>query len=170
MMVIVMGVSGSGKTTVGRLLSRELDYEFLDADDFHPEANVAKMAKGVALTDDDRWPWLDAIIAAMHERAARGSGAVIACSALKEASRDRLRRGASAVDEVRVVYLKGDAATIAPRLASRKGHYMPASLLESQFAALEEPRDALVVDVRQTTEEQARQIAAALQSTSDSAA
>jgi gluconokinase len=170
MMVIVMGVCGCGKSTVGRALARELGYEFLDADDFHPQANVAKMAKGVALTDDDRWPWLDAIVAAMHERAARGAGAVIACSALKEAYRESLRRGGGAVDEVRIVYLKGDAATIAPRLASRSGHYMPASLLESQFAALEEPRDAIVVDIRQTTDEQARQIAAALKSTSDSAA
>jgi gluconokinase len=170
MMVIVMGVCGCGKSTVGRALARELGYEFLDADDFHPQANVAKMAKGVALTDDDRWPWLDAVVAAMHERAARGSGAVIACSALKEAYRESLRRGGGAVDEVRIVYLKGDAATIAPRLASRSGHYMPASLLESQFAALEEPRDAIVVDIRQTTDEQARQIAAALKSTSDSAA
>jgi carbohydrate kinase (thermoresistant glucokinase family) len=170
MMVIVMGVSGCGKTTVGRLLARELGYEFLDADDFHPEANIAKMAKGVALTDDDRWPWLDAIVAAMRERAARGCGAVIACSALKEAYRERLRRGGGAVDEVRIVYLKGDAATIASRLASRSGHYMPGSLLASQFGTLEEPEDAVVVDIRQTTEEQVRQIAAALQSTSDSAA
>jgi gluconokinase len=170
MMVIVMGVCGCGKTTVGRVLARELGYEFLDADDLHPETNVAKMANGVALTDDDRWPWLDAIVAAMHECAARGRGAVIACSALKEAYRDRLCHGGSAVDEVRIVYLKGDAATIAPRLASRRDHYMPASLLESQFAALEEPRNAIVVDIRQTMEEQARQIAAALQSTSDSAA
>jgi gluconokinase len=169
MMAIVMGVSGCGKTTVGRLLARELGCEFLDADDLHPEANVAKMANGVALTDDDRWPWLDAIVAAMHERAARGSGAVIACSALKEAYRERLRRGASEVGEVRIVYLKGDAATIASRLASRKGHYMPPALLESQFAALEEPPDAIVVDIRPSTEEQVRQIAAALQSTSDSA-
>src|SRR4029078_4032236 len=127
MMAIVMGVSGCGKTTVGRLLARELGCEFLDADDFHPEANIAKMAKGVALTDDDRWPWLDAIAAAMHERAARGSGAVIACSALKEAYRDRLRRGGSAGDEVRIVYLKGDAATIAPPLASRSGPLQPAA-------------------------------------------
>ena len=170
MMAIVMGVSGCGKTTVGRLLARELGCEFLDADDFHPEANIAKMAKGVALTDDDRWPWLDAIAAAMHERAARGSGAVIACSALKEAYRHRLCRGMGAFDEVRIVYLKGDTATIAPRLASRSGHYMPASLLDSQFAALEEPGDAIVVDIRQPTDEQVRQIAAALQSTSDSAA
>jgi gluconokinase len=147
----------------------ELGYEFLDADDFHPPANVAKMAKGVALTDNDRWPWLDAIVAAMHQRAARGSGAVIACSALKKSYRDRLCHGVGAVDEVRIVYLKGDTATIAPRLASRKGHYMPAALLESQFAALEEASDAIVVDIRQTTR-QVRQIAAALQSTSDSAA
>jgi gluconokinase len=105
MMVIVMGVCGCGKTTVGRALARELGCEFLDADDFHPAANVAKMAQGVALTDDDRWPWLDAIVAAMRERAARGSGAVIACSALKEAYRDRLRRGVGAVVEVRIVYL-----------------------------------------------------------------
>jgi gluconokinase len=122
------------------------------------------------LTDDDRWPWLDAIVAAMHERAARRSGAVIACSALKEAYRERLRRGGSAVGEVRIVYLKGDAATIASRLTSRKGHYMPASLLDSQFAALEEPGDAIVVDIRQSTKDQARQAAAALRSTSDSAA
>jgi len=170
MMAIVMGVCGCGKTTVGRALARELGCEFLDADDFHPEANVAKMARGVALTDDDRWPWLDAIVAAMRERAARGSGAVIACSALKQAYRDRLRRGGSADDEVRIVYLKGDAATIAPRLASRSDHFMPASLLESQFAALEEPRDAIAVDIRQPTAEQVRQAAAALRSTSDSAA
>ena len=170
MMVIVMGVCGCGKTTVGRALAKELGYEFLDADDFHPAANVAKMAQGVALADDDRWPWLDAIVAAMRERAARGSGAGIACSALKEAYRDRLRRGVGAVDEIRIVYLEGDAATIAPRLASRSGHYMPASLLDSQFAALEEPRDAIVVDIRQPPEDQARQAAAALRSTSDSAA
>lgn len=169
-MVIVMGVCGCGKTTVGRVLARELGYEFLDADDFHPQGNVAKMAEGVALTDDDRWPWLDAIVAVMRERAARGRGAVIACSALKEAYRERLRRGGRAVDEVRIVYLKGEAATIAPRLASRSGHFMPAALLASQFAALEEPGDAIVVDIRQTADEQAKQIVAALQSTSDSAA
>jgi gluconokinase len=163
MMVIVMGVSGCGKTTVGRLVARELGYEFLDADDFHPAANVAKMAQGVALTDDDRWPWLDAIVASMRERAARRRGAVIACSALKETYRDRLRRG-DASGELRIVYLKGDTATIAPRLGSRSGHYMPASLLASQFAALEEPDNAIVVDIRQTSEDQARQIAAVLQS------
>jgi carbohydrate kinase (thermoresistant glucokinase family) len=170
MMVIVMGVCGCGKTTVGRALARELGGEFLDADDFHPPANVSKMASGTALTDDDRWPWLDAIVAAMHEHAAHGRGVVVACSALKEAYRERLRRGGSALDEVRIVYLKGGAEAIAPRLASRSGHFMPAALLASQFAALEEPRDAIVVDIGQPPDEQVRQIVAALQSTSASAA
>ena len=112
MMVIVMGVCGCGKTTVGRALAHRLQVEFLDADDFHPPANVAKMAAGVALTDDDRGPWLDRLAAEMREREAQGRGAVVACSALKEAYRRRLERGA---DDVRVVYLKGDAAIIAPR-------------------------------------------------------
>src|SRR4029078_9139234 len=114
MMAIVMGGCGCGKTAVGRALARELGCEFLDADDFHPEANVAKMARGVALTDEDRLAWLHAIGAAMRERAARGSVAVIACSALKQAYRDRLRRGGSADGEGRIVYLKGGAAAIAP--------------------------------------------------------
>lgn len=170
MMVIVMGVCGCGKTTVGRALARELGCEFLDADDFHPAANVSKMADGIALTDDDRWPWLDAIVAAMHERAARGRGVVIACSALREAYRESLRRGGGAHDEVRIVYLKGEAEAIASRLASRSGHFMPAALLASQFAALEEPGDAIVVDIRQPADEQVKQIVAALQSTSASAA
>lgn len=166
MMAIVMGVSGCGKTTIGRALARELGCEFLDADDFHPVANIRKMASGTALTDDDRWPWLDAIVGAMHEHAAQGRGTVIACSALKEAYRERLRRGGGVLDEVRIVYLKGDAATIAGRLASRGGHFMPAALLASQFAALEEPEDAIVVDIRLPADEQVRQIVAALQSTS----
>ncbi|MGH8713082.1 MAG: gluconokinase [Casimicrobiaceae bacterium] len=169
MIVIVMGVCGCGKTTVGRALAHELDAEFLDADDFHPDANIGKMAKGIALTDDDRWPWLDRIAAAVRDHAARGQGVVVACSALKEAYRARLRRGGGA-GEVVFAYLKGDAATIEPRLASRSGHYMPASLLASQFVALEEPADAIVVDIRQTSDAQARQIAAALRSTLDSAA
>jgi gluconokinase len=164
MQVVVMGVCGCGKTTVGRALARALDHEFLDADDFHPEANVAKMANGVALTDDDRWPWLDRLAAAMRERAASGRGVVLACSALKEAYRARLRGGVDAMGELKLVYLKGDAATIAPRLGARSGHYMPGSLLASQFAALEEPEDAIVVDIRQPAEDQVRQIAAALRS------
>jgi gluconokinase len=170
MMVIVMGVCGCGKTTVGRALARELGCAFLDADDFHPAANVSKMASGTALTDDDRWPWLDAIVDAMHEHAARGRGAVIACSALKEAYRESLRRGGDGRDAVRIVYLKGEVDAIAPRLASRGGHFMPATLLASQFADLEEPEDAIVVDIRQPADEQVRQITAALQSAPASAA
>ena len=144
MIVVLMGVCGSGKTKVGRALAREIGWPFLDADDFHPEANVAKMAAGVPLTDDDRWPWLDRLVSETAAIGARGGHAVLACSALKQAYRDRLARAGN----VRFVYLKGDRAAIEPRVASRKSHYMPASLLASQFATLEEPVDATVVDIR----------------------
>ena len=144
MIVVLMGVCGCGKTTVGRMLAGELGWPFLDADDFHPEANVAKMRAGTALTDDDRWPWLDRLAAEMAAINARGAHAVLACSALKQSYRDRLARAG----DVRFFYLKGDRATIAPRLAARPGHYMPASLLDSQLATLEEPADATVVDIR----------------------
>jgi gluconokinase len=140
-----MGVCGSGKTTVGEVLAQDLGWPFFDADDFHPEENVAKMAAGQPLTDDDRWPWLDRIADEMRSVLARGGHAVLACSALKGAYRRRLQRAG----DVRIVYLKGDQATIAARLAERKHKYMPASLLPSQFAALEEPVDALAVDIRE---------------------
>jgi gluconokinase len=161
MIVVLMGVSGSGKTTVGRALAQELGWEFLDADAFHPEANVAKMASGIALTDADRWPWLDRIVVQLRAVNERGGHAVLGCSALRQAYRDRLSRAG----ELRWVYLKGDAATIEPRLASRRGHYMPPSLLASQFATLEEPTAALVVDIRQSVAAQVAQIAASLRST-----
>ena len=144
MVVVLMGVCGCGKTTVGRMVAEALGWPFLDADDFHPEANVAKMRAGTALTDDDRWPWLDRLAAEMAAINARGAHAVLACSALKQSYRDRLARAG----DVRFFYLKGDRATIAPRLAARPGHYMPASLLDSQLATLEEPADATVVDIR----------------------
>ena len=150
MVVVLMGVCGCGKTTVGRALAIDLGWPFLDADDFHPEANVAKMRAGIALTDDDRWPWLDRLATEMAAINARGAHAVLACSALRQAYRDRLARGG----DVRFVHLKGDRATLAPRLATRAGHYMPASLLDSQLSTLEEPADALVVDVRLTVAEQ----------------
>jgi carbohydrate kinase (thermoresistant glucokinase family) len=143
--VLVMGVSGCGKTTTGQALAQELGWRFLDADDFHPETNVAKMASGIPLTDEDRWPWFDRIVAEMRRVSASGQHAVVACSALKQIYRDRLAAGG----DVRVVYLKGDAATIEPRLARRAGHFMPASLLPSQLATLEEPTDAIVVDIRE---------------------
>ena len=170
MIVVVMGVCGCGKTTVGRALANQLGWKFFDADDFHPQANVAKMAKGVALTDEEREPWLDRLAAEIRAVVRKGQHAVLACSALKESYRQRIARGMEnsgdhAGSEVRIVYLKGDAQTIEPRLALRSGHYMPPSLLASQFAALEEPEDAMVIDIRQTTEAQAAQIAAALRST-----
>jgi gluconokinase len=129
-----MGVSGSGKTTVGALLAGRLHWPYAEADDFHPPANVAKMAAGHPLTDDDRWPWLHAIGAWIDERIARGEPGVVTCSALKRKYRDVLRR-----PEVAVVYLKGDHDLIAQRLAARHGHFFKPALLDSQFADLEEP-------------------------------
>jgi gluconokinase len=144
MIVMLMGVTGCGKTTVGRALAQSLVWAFYDADDFHPPANVAKMASGVPLTDVDRWPWLDRIADLLSRVQARGGHAVLACSALKQSYRDRIARAG----DVHVVYLKGDLATIEARLATRRHKYMPASLLPSQFATLEEPADALAVDIR----------------------
>jgi len=158
MNVLLMGVSGSGKSTVGPVLAAELNWPFLDADTLHPPANVAKMASGIPLTDADRWPWFDRIVAEMRRYAAAGKNVVIACSALKQAYRDRLASGSS----VRVVYLKGDAETIAPRLAERRGHFMPPSLLASQFATLEEPDNAIVVDIREPAAAQVAAITRAL--------
>ncbi len=132
--ILVMGVAGSGKTTVGRALAHRLGSAFLDADDLHPAANVEKMRAGHPLTDADRAPWLDAIATWID---ARGAGAcVIACSALKRAYRARLRRGR---DGFRLVFLRGDEALIQARAAHRPGHYWPASLTASQFADLEPP-------------------------------
>ena len=158
MTVLLMGVSGSGKSTVGPALAAELNWPFLDADILHPQANVTRMASGIPLTDADRWPWFDRIVAEMRRYAAAGKNVVIACSALKQAYRDRLAGGGS----VRVVYLKGDAETIAPRLAGRRGHFMPPSLLASQFATLEEPDNAIVVDITQPVAAQVAAIRRAL--------
>jgi gluconokinase len=144
MIVMLMGVTGCGKTTVGRALAQSLGWAFYDADDFHPPSNVAKMAAGIPLTDDDRWPWLDRIADLLRHVQGRGDHAVLACSALKQSYRDRIARAG----DVHVVYLKGDLATIEARLATRRHRYMPASLLPSQFATLEEPANALVVDIR----------------------
>jgi len=158
MIVMLMGVCGCGKSTVGRALAEELGWGFLDADDLHPPGNVEKMASGVPLTDDDRWPWYDRIAAELRRVNTAGQHVVLACSALKQAYRERLARGG----DLRIVYLKGDAAAIEPRLASRRGHFMPASLLASQFATLEEPVDAIVVDVSQPLAAQVATIARAL--------
>ena len=143
MIVVLMGVCGSGKTRVGRALAESLGWPFYDGDDYHPPANVAKMAAGVPLTDDDRWPWLDRIVEELAHAGADDGNAVLACSALRQIYRDRIARAGN----VRFVFLKGDLATIAARLATRRHKYMPASLLPSQLATLEEPADALVVDI-----------------------
>ena len=144
MILVLMGVCGSGKTTIGVALAQALHWTFLDADDFHPAANVAKMAAGHPLTDEDRWPWLDGLAAELRQVQERGGHAVLACSALRETYRERLQRAG----DVRIVYLKGDSQTIQERLAARQHRYMPATLLASQMAVLEEPDEALAVDIR----------------------
>jgi len=131
-----MGVSGSGKTTVAKRLAAAERWSMLEGDSFHPPANVAKMAAGHPLTDEDRWPWLRAIAAAIDADLARGESAVVACSALRRAYRDILIGGRK---DVRLVYLKGSKALIAERMKARKHHFMPPALLDSQFATLEEP-------------------------------
>lgn len=130
---VIMGVSGCGKTSVGQALAARLGIGFVDADDLHPPANVAKMRAGVPLTDADRAPWLDRVAAVLHDRAP----VVVACSALRRAYRDRLRAGAGG--PVTFVHLSGDRALIAARMAARHGHYMPPALLDSQLATLEPP-------------------------------
>jgi gluconokinase len=156
--VVVMGVSGSGKSTVGAALAGALGWPLIDADDLHPPANVAKMAAGIPLTDDDRWPWLDRIVDALRALADGGGNAVLACSALKQRYRDRLARAG----DVRFVHLRGTPETIAARIAGRRHRYMPATLLASQFAALEPPADAIDVDITASVDEQVRAIVAAL--------
>jgi gluconokinase len=136
MIVIVAGVSGSGKTTVGALLAGRLHWRFADADEFHPAANVEKMRAGIPLTDEDRWPWLRAIAAWMDECIARGEQAVITCSALKRSYRDLLLGGRPGA---RMVFLAVDRELLVRRLAARHGHFFPEQLLGTQLAALEPP-------------------------------
>jgi gluconokinase len=135
--LVVMGVSGSGKTTVGERLASALNCDFIDGDGLHTPEARAKMAAGTPLDDDDRWPWLDRIGDALADRAAHPDGLIVASSVLKRAYRDRLRGRVG--PRLRFLYLKGDKALMRARVAGRKGHYMPASLVDSQFAALEEP-------------------------------
>jgi gluconokinase len=134
--VIIFGVSGAGKTTIGELLARELDWHFYEADDFHPQANIEKMRGGVPLTDEDRWPWLDSLRDLIKRSIAKSEDAVLACSALKRAYRQHLRVSA----EVELVFLCGEYGLIAEQLRHRCGHFMNPALLRSQFADLEEPQ------------------------------
>ena len=155
MIVLLMGVSGAGKTTLGEKLAQQLGWRFVDADDYHPPENVAKMAAGIPLQDSDRWPWLDRLNAELKAQ----QDAVLACSALKESYRRRLAQG---VEDLRTVYLKGDQRLIGERLQTRPHRYMPASLLKSQFDTLEPPRSALVVDVSGSVEQTLAKILALL--------
>jgi carbohydrate kinase (thermoresistant glucokinase family) len=134
--LVVMGVSGSGKTTVATLLAERLGWPFAEGDDFHPPANVAKMHGGTPLTDADRLPWLQSIAGWIDARRAEGSGGIVSCSALKRAYRDIL---IGTRPDVRLIYVRGSHALIAARISARRDHFMPASLLESQFDTLEEP-------------------------------
>ena len=158
MIVIVMGVVGAGKTTVGKLLASQLGWEFADADDFHPQSNVEKIRHGIALTDEDREPWLDHLKAALVRWIAERKSVVLACSALKRAYREKLVLG----PQVRLVYLKGSAALIADRLRSREGHFAGESILASQLADLEEPEKAITVDISDAPEQIVAEIKRAL--------
>jgi len=160
MIVLVMGVSGAGKTTIGEALAARSGWVFLDADDFHPQASVAKMAAGIPLADEDRWPWLDRLNAELRAREARGESVVLACSALKEAYRARLKGGLS---DARLVFLRGDFELIRARAEGRRHRYMPAALVQSQFDALEPPADALCVDAALPVPEAVEAILRALQ-------
>lgn len=157
--IIIMGVEGSGKTTIGRLLAEGLGCEFHDADDFHSPQAKQKMAAGIALTDDDRGPWLEALRGLVEDHLRSGIRMVLACSALKASYRDRLMVVPA---RIVLVYLRGDIELIRTRLQKRSGHYAGVSLLASQFETLEEPRDAVVVDIADTPARIVASIRAAL--------
>jgi len=159
MILVLMGVSGSGKTTIGARLAEELGWRFLDADDFHSPENVRRMAVGIPLTDRDRQPWLDRLRDEITRAIAAGENMTLACSALKRSSRQSLL-----VDPqlVRFVYLRGSMDLIRQRLRNRSGHFMKEDMLASQFAALEEPVDALIVDIDERPGRIVEQIRAAL--------
>jgi gluconokinase len=149
MIVIVMGTTGSGKTTIGTLLAKHMGWEFVDADDFHPPSNVEKMEHGIPLTDADREPWLKALHDKIVEWTAEKRSVVLACSALKHGYRDELR----ASSDVNFVYLKGSYQLFSERVLARRGHFAKQDLLASQFATLEEPTDAIIVDAAPSPEQ-----------------
>lgn len=142
--VVLMGVSGSGKTTIGRGFAEATSWAFEEGDRWHPPANVEKMRRGEPLNDDDRWPWLDALAKAIGEWIAADRPTILACSALKQAYRERLAAGRA---QVAFAYLKGTQALVGSRVASRRHEYMPSTLLPSQFATLEEPAKAIELDI-----------------------
>ena len=152
--LIVMGVAGCGKTTIGSLLARRLGSRFLDGDDHHPAANVVKMSSGVPLTDDDRWPWLDRLAAVVEDAVQSAERAVLACSALRRVHRERLTMACA--EPPLFIYLSGGRDLIRARMAARRDHFMPVHLLDSQFAALEAPgpdENAISVDIEVSAED-----------------
>ena len=163
MVVIIFGVSGAGKTTIGQLLAEEFGWRFYEADDFHSQANTDKMRQGVPLTDEDRWPWLESLRQLIKRCLAAGENAVLACSALKEAYRRRLRVNA----DVKLVFLRGDYELIANQLRQRRGHFMNPALLQSQIADLEQPQPAegaAVIALGRSPRELVQEIKSKLQS------
>jgi gluconokinase len=159
MVIVIMGVTGSGKTTIGKLLAAKLGWRYLDADDFHPPANIAKMSSGRPLTDADRLPWLESLRTIVREFLERNENCVLACSALRRSYREYLL-----LDEhVKLVYLKGDPHVIQSRLAERQGHYMDPALLDSQFHILEEPDPETAVAITPSPDEIVRTIEERLQ-------
>jgi len=156
--ILLMGVSGSGKTTVGRLLASQMGWEFADGDDYHPAANVQKMRNGIPLTDADRAPWLRTLRDLIAVWIAAGKSAVLACSALKRSYREELRVS----PDVQVVYLRGTPQLLQARLHARVGHFMTERMLQSQLATLEEPEDAVVVEIDRSPEEIVKEIRARL--------
>lgn len=151
MVIVVMGVAGSGKSRIGQSLADALGWQFADADSLHPAANVEKMSHGHPLTDEDRLPWLEKVHSVMSSWIATGTGGVMACSALKQSYRDIL--AADSEDQVKFAYLKGSFELFQNRLNNRKNHFMKSDMLESQFKTLEAPQDALVVDAAQSPEQ-----------------
>ena len=149
MVILVMGVSGSGKTTIGQMLSAQLNWPFVDGDSLHSAANVAKMAAGIPLTDEDRAPWLQSIHEVMEGWRLQQKNGIVASSALKE----KYRRILLTSPEIKIVYLRGSYELIYSRMQHRPGHYMKPEMLQSQFAALEEPTDAIVIDIAAPAEE-----------------
>jgi gluconokinase len=155
MIVMVMGVSGSGKTTVGKLLAQSLNWDFSDADDFHPPGNIEKMSRGIPLEDADRLPWLLHLQGTIDRWLLENKNVVLACSALKASYREMLFRDKQ---RMKIVDLKGDFELFAARLKTRENHYMKVDLLSSQFATLEEPENAIIIDASQPLEGMVRQI------------